>query len=178
MIAIGWNKIKNLRKIHVKAALEALHKKAYPRETKGAQAINIGQAWAFCKEMEKGDIILTPNPLTRTIYIGRVKSDYLYHRRPLGEMDYAHRRKVTWEKEVSRDVFSLDLRHSIGSLMTLFNIDKHADEIEAVLAGKIGGIAAKSRIAFPKKLKEEVSIGGNCFAHKMLHRRRREEVQK
>ena len=58
MIAIGWNKIKNLRKIHVKAALEALHKKAYPRETKGAQAINIGQAWAFCKEMEKGDIIL------------------------------------------------------------------------------------------------------------------------
>ena len=64
-----------------------------------------------------------------------------------------------WLKEVSRDSFSQDVKNSLGSLMTVFNIDKHADEIENILSGKMAGISAKGRIKFPPKPKEEVAIG-------------------
>lgn len=139
--------------------MENLYKKAYPKDSNVSRSINIGQAWSFRGEIKKDDVVLTPNPLTRTIYIGRIKGDYQYNPKLLGDMYYKHRRKVFWEKEVSRDVFSQDMRNSIGALLTIFSVDKHADEIESLLSGKTTGIAAKGRIKFPKKLKEEVAIG-------------------
>lgn len=156
IVAIGWTSIKDLAKISSKSALEPLYRKNYPKESNVTRSINIGQLWAFRSDLEKGDIVLTPNPLTRTIYIGRIKGDYQYSPK---RGFYKHVRKVTWEKEVSRDVFSQDMRNSIGSLLTIFRIDRHADEIENVLAGKTTGVSAKGRIRFPKKLKEEVAIG-------------------
>lgn len=159
VIAIGWHRIKNPKRISNKNEIENLYKKAYPKDSGISKSINVGQFWTFYKEIEKGDTVLTPNPLTRTIYIGEVKTDYQYNKKPLGNMDYKHRRKVVWLKEVSRDSFSQDMKNSIGSLMTVFNIDKHADEIENILSGKTTGVSAKSRIKFPSKPKEEVAIG-------------------
>lgn len=159
VIAIGWEKIKDLKNIDTKTALTKIYKKAYPKESKIKSNINIGEIWAFCNEIEKGDIVLTPNPLTRTIFIGKVKSDYQYVSKPLGEMYVKHRRNVSWEKEVSRDVFSQDMRFSVGALLAVFNIDRYKTEIEDALLGKDTGIATKGRIKFPKKPKEEVAIG-------------------
>lgn len=159
IVAIGWDKIKNLKNIKSRNMVEAIYKKAYPRDSKVSSSINIGQFWNFLHGIEEGDIVLTPNPLTRTVYIGRIKGIYQYNIKALGDMYYKHRRKVIWEKEVSRDVFSLDMKHSIGSLLTIFNIDKHADEIEEALSGKSGVVTAKGRMKFPSKEKEEVAIG-------------------
>jgi hypothetical protein len=159
VVAIGWDKIKDVKKIAAKTALSDIYIKAYPKDSKVSISINVGQVWAFCNDIEKGDVVLTPNPLTRTIFIGRVRGDYQYISKPLGDMRYRHRRKVTWEKEVSRDVFSQDMRNSVGALLTIFNLDKHKDEIESILSGKDTGFAAKTRMKFPKKPKEEVAIG-------------------
>ncbi len=156
IVAIGWYNIKDLSRVTSKSQLETIYKKSYPKESNVSKSINSGQLWAFRKELEKGDIVLTPNPLTRTIYIGKIKGDYLYGPK---KMFYRHIRKVVWEKEVSRDVFSQDMRNSIGSLLTIFRIDRHADEILSALTGKTTGVSAKGRIRFPQKPKEEVAIG-------------------
>ena len=111
------------------------------------------------KEVEIGDIILTPNPLTRQIYIGKVKGGYKYNPKSLGDMYYKHRRSVSWEKEVSRDAFSQDMKHAMGALLTFFSIDKYANEIEGALLGKATAITAKGRIKFPIKPYEEATIG-------------------
>jgi hypothetical protein len=156
IVAIGWHNINDLSKVTSKSQLETIYKKNYPKESNVTKSMNSGQLWAFRKELEKGDIVLTPNPLTRTIYIGRIKSDYLYGPK---KMFYRHIRKANWEKEVSRDIFSQDMRNSMGALQTIIRLDRHADEIDNTLSGKTSGISAKGRIRFPKKPKEEVAIG-------------------
>lgn len=160
IVAIGWQ-VKDLKSVNSKLSLQKIYRKVYPKDSKQTISINVGQLWTFAKEIEVGDVILTPNPLTRTIYLGKMKSEYKYNTKSLGDLyqSYRHRRKIVWEKEVSRDLFSQDMKNSIGSTLTVFNIDKYAPEIETVLSGKSTGTAAKSRIRFPLKPKEEVAIG-------------------
>lgn len=159
VIAIGWDKIRNLHPIKNRSELDNIYCQAYTRDSNVARSINAGQLWSFCRDMQKGDVVLTPNPLTRNIYIGIVKSEYKYECKVLGDLHYKHRRKVRWEKEVSRDLFSQEMKNSIGALQTIFSIDKHGAEIEAVLQGRTSGVVAKGRIKFPQKPKEEVAIG-------------------
>jgi hypothetical protein len=159
IIAIGWDKIKNARSFKSRAEVEKLYRRAYRNESKPAISTNTGQFWCFLGEMQKGDIVLTPNPLTRTIHIGVVKSEYLYGTKKLGDMPYKHRRKVSWQKEVSRDVFHSDMKNSIGSTLTMFNISKYSKEIESVLYGSITGMPLRGGIKFPSKPKEELVIG-------------------
>jgi len=160
VVAIGWQ-LKDLKSVESKAVLQQIYRKVYPKDSKATVGINVGQLWTFAKDIEIGDLILTPNPLNRTIYLGKIKSEYKYSSQSLGDLyhSYKHRRKIVWEKEVSRDLFSQDMKNSIGSTLTVFNIDKYAGEIEAVLSGKSTGTVAKSRIKFPTKAKEEVAIG-------------------
>lgn len=159
VIAIGWDKIRNLRFIKNRSEMDVIYRRAYPRDSNVSQSVNAGQLWSFCRDMQKGDIILTPNPLTRSIYIGTVNGEYKYERKALGDLYYKHRRKVNWEKEVPRDSFSQEMKYSIGSLLTIFSIDKYGSEIEDIRQGRTTGIVAKGRIKFPKKPKEEVAIG-------------------
>jgi hypothetical protein len=159
LIATGWDKITSLANAKSKSELEKIYHDAYPNEPKGKLGTHVGELWAFVHDIEVGDIVLTSNPLNRTIYIGRIRGDYLYSKKQLGDMYYKHRRNVVWEKEVSRDVFSQDMRNSIGSLLTIFSINKHAEEIENVISGKVTGVAVKGRMRFPKKPKEDLAIG-------------------
>ncbi len=140
IIAIGWDKIKNAKASKSRADVEKLYKRAYGKESKPAISTNTGQFWCFLGEMQKGDIVLTPNSLTRTVHIGIVKSDYSYGTKKLGDMPYKHRRKVSWQKEVSRDVFHSDMKNSIGSTLTVFNISKYSKEIDSVLYGSTTGM--------------------------------------
>ena len=121
IIAIGWSELGDLARIDSRADL----KKRFRKKCRGASNAEVGKLWTFFSEMRKGDIVLTPNPLTRTIHIGKIKTDYLYKTQALGHMNFRHRRKVVWEKEVSRDVFSKDMKHCLGALQALFSVDKY-----------------------------------------------------
>lgn len=157
VIAIGWDELKkNLATVQNKIELLRMYKKAYPKHK---STVGMGQVWNFTHGIEKGDIVLTPNPLTRTIYIGKVTGNYTYRNKATGNMPFRHIRKVAWEKEIPRDTFSKDMKHSISSMLTIFKINKYSDEIEAVLAGSSTGITAKGRIRFPHRINEKVSMG-------------------
>ncbi|MFX0199452.1 MAG: restriction endonuclease [Candidatus Hodarchaeota archaeon] len=158
-IAIGWADIKNAANIKSRAETEKLIKRTYSKDSKQAIIVNTTQFWSFLGNMQKGDVVLTPNSLTRTINIGVVKSDYQYGTKKLGDMPYKHRRKISWQKEVSRDVFSANMKNSIGSTLTIFNISKYSKEIDAALYGTTTGMPLRGGIKFPIKPKEELVIG-------------------
>ena len=155
-VAIGWSDLGDLSRANTLSELKAKFKKTYRNSL---DLSGVGQLWTFYKEIQEGDVVITPNPLTRTLYIGKIASGYRYGKKWIGNKGFPNARKVSWEKEVSRDVFSKDMKHSLGALQTLFNVDKYSDEIENVLEGKTTGMAAGGRIKFPKKPKEEVTIG-------------------
>lgn len=159
VVAIGWEKVKNLKGATSRLDIEKILRRQYQKDSKASISINTGQLWSFYGEMRKGDIVLSPNPLTRTIHIGIIKGDYQYSKQKIGTMPYKHRRRVTWEKEVSRDLFSHDMRNSIGATLTVFNISKHAKEIDNILFSSSSGFPLKGKIAFPLRPKEDLVIG-------------------
>ena len=151
-VAIGWDEVKDLQGKKSRSEIEKILRKCYPQDSKASVSINTSQLWKFCEYMKKGDIVLTPNPLTRTIHIGIIKGDYRHIKQKFGDMHYKHRRKVSWEKEVSRDLFTQDMKNSIGSTLTIFNVSKYAKEIDGVLFSSVSGFPSKGKIKFPLNL--------------------------
>ena len=158
-VAVGWDEAKDLKGVKSRSEIEKILRKCYPQDSKASISISTGQLWNFYEYMKKDDIVLTPNPLTRTINIGIIKGDYLYGKQKLGDMPYKHRRKVSWEKEVSRDLFTQDMKNSIGSTLTIFNVSKYAKEIDSILFSRVSGFPSKGKIKFPLKSKEDLVIG-------------------
>lgn len=106
--------------------------KANPNKTKVAAGLACGMLHTICKGIKIGDIVLTPNGQGQ-YYIGEVVSDYFYL-----ESDHnKHRRKVRWYQDVlPRDAMSQALKNSSGSIGTVSNITKYADELENLIEGK------------------------------------------
>lgn len=96
-----------------------------------------GQLWQFINEIEEGDCLLTPHRRTRNVRnvrIGLVRGAYEFSRgapRP-------HRRPVEWIRtDILRDGLSAQLRASLTGRMTVFSVNRHADELEANITDAI-----------------------------------------
>jgi len=77
-------------------------------------------------------VVLTPRGDGHYL-VGKVISDYYYV--PSGEL--SHRRKVLWfEQTLPREMMSQALKNSSGSIGTVCNISKYADELKDLIAGK------------------------------------------
>lgn len=139
LVAIGWNELnKDL------SEYRALNKKEFFKtiiplldSTYGVNAksnsMAAGQLFRFSNLVNIGDIVIVPNTKEREIYIGSIEGDYSYYQELPDDFKYQHRRKVKWIKTVSIQDLSQNLRNSIGAMMTIFNINKCADEIESLL---------------------------------------------
>lgn len=65
-------------------------------------------------------------------YVGEVTGDYEYNQ---GKV-LPHRRSIRWfSKSISREDMSDSLKHSAGSIGTVSNISKYAEEIENLISG-------------------------------------------
>lgn len=103
----------------------------YPDKSKISAGLACGALWTVSKGIEKGDIVLCPDG-SGSYYVGEVTSDYSYHP---GEI-LPHRRAVGWyTKKIDRREMGDALRHSTGSIGTVSNITKYADEIELLIEG-------------------------------------------
>ena len=67
--------------------------------------------------MQRGDLVVTPEPASRTLLLGRVSGPYWYLDDPIAST-YSHAREVRWFARVSRDELSYGARNSLGSLLT------------------------------------------------------------
>jgi hypothetical protein len=92
--------------------------------------------WKFCKEIENGDIVLSPDKdRSNLLFVGEIISDYKFVK---GE-EQPHRREVRWfENKIDRDKMSEELKTSIRSPVTIIDLSRnHSEEIKSLLKGNI-----------------------------------------
>ena len=88
------------------------------------------QLYRFKEDIQIGDRVIT-GVGNRQYLIGRITGNYWYEKK---DPDHSHRRSVEWyPRRVERDEMTPYLRNSLGSLMTLFQVTKHEDEISRLL---------------------------------------------
>lgn len=108
-----------------------LYLKEYPDKTKVSAGLACGMLYTITKGILVGDIVLCPDG-QGSYLVGEVTGSYEYHK----GSTLPHRRSVRWyTKTISRDEMSESLRNSAGSIGTVSNISKYADEIEALISG-------------------------------------------
>jgi restriction system protein len=108
-----------------------IYKEQNPQKTKVSAGLSCGMLWTITKGIQIGDVVLCPDG-KGSYYVGEVTGDYEYHK---GE-PLPHHRNVRWfTKKISRDEMSEPLRNSSGSIGTVSNISKYANELEKLLTG-------------------------------------------
>lgn len=102
-----------------------------PGKSKVSAGLSCGALWTVSKGINKGDIVLCPNG-TGGYYVGEITSNYFYK---AGQI-LPHRRTVNWYNIViERASMSDALRNSTGSIGTVSDITKYANELETLIAG-------------------------------------------
>ncbi len=87
--------------------------------------------WTIAKGVLAGDIVLCPDG-AGSYYVGEVIGAYEFHK----GTEYPHRRAVKWfTKRITREEMSDSLKNSTGSIGTVSNITKYAEEIERLIVG-------------------------------------------
>jgi len=99
----------------------------------------------FIYEMKKGDSVLTYSPENREYMLGEIVSDYSYEYAKKFSFDgsyYSHIRYVKWKKDrISRDSLSQTTKNSLGSTLSVFEIQQEQKE-------EIFGLFEKGMIDF------------------------------
>jgi len=103
----------------------------HPEKSKIAAGLACGFLHTIAKGIQQGDVVLCPNG-QGSYHVGEITTDYEYHQ---GEI-LPHRRGVRWfSRKIERSEMSQSLQNSSGSIGTVSNISKYADEIEKLIAG-------------------------------------------
>lgn len=104
----------------------------YPEKSKIAAGLACGVLHTVAKEIKEGDVVLCPNGAGHYL-VGEVLKGYSYH---AGEF-LPHQRTVRWYSEtIDRSAMSSSLKNSTGSIGTISDITKYAEEIERLFNGK------------------------------------------
>lgn len=105
--------------------------KENPEKTKVAAGLACGMLWTIAKGIQVGDVVFCPDG-NGNYHVGEVVGGYEYYQ---GQM-LPHRRAVRWyQRDISRNELSEALKNSTGSIGTVSNISRHAEEIENLIAG-------------------------------------------
>ncbi len=102
-----------------------------PGKTKISAGLACAMLWTITKGVQVGDVVLCPNG-KGSYYAGEVIGGYEYKK---GET-LPHRRVVRWfSRSILREEMSESLKNSSGSIGTVSNISKYAEEIEMLILG-------------------------------------------
>lgn len=105
----------------------------WPDKSKIAAGLACGAIWTVSKGMQISDLLLCPDG-GGNYQIGEVAGDYYYAE----GATLPHRRPVKWwNQHVSRESMTEALQNSTGVPGTVSTITKHAEEIEALIAGVV-----------------------------------------
>ena len=131
-IGFGGTAIGNLNGLTRDQVNELVAKHRGPEATRSQIASHTGQLYRFANALQIGDSIIT-SVEDRQYLIGKITSDYTYDESDLG---HPHRRSVEWNSSVRRDELPLTFKNSLGSIATVFSINRHDAEIELLLGGQ------------------------------------------
>lgn len=154
-IYLTWDNLNiDLKEIDDKEDLYEILIEHYDLE-KEKTAINwASQIWPFVNKMKKGDWIVLPSKINRTIHFGEIVGDYVYDE-SLGS-PYYHHRDVDWfALDIPRDRFDQDILYSLGAFMTICRIHKNNAE------ERIKEMARNDWNAVPKTAEELIDDSGD-----------------
>ena len=98
--------------------------------SKGAASRACRSLYRICKEMQEGDIVLSPDG-KGNYKLAKIKDDYRY----VKGANFPHRRGVEWlDGGVSKDKLPEALRRLLGSRGTVINLEDHDQEIEQLIS--------------------------------------------
>lgn len=127
-ISLGWDEIPDLHGVgRDREQIKKLLSDAYPDAKVGAVPIWAGILFRFAFDFAVGDFVVAPYRGDGTLNFGRVIGDYYYD----AEVHvHRHRRRVEWLRTgASRSEFPPAVRNELGSIMTLFKIEKNVDQL-------------------------------------------------
>jgi restriction system protein len=118
VVGIGWSELPVSPVGLSRQELAGVLRAAYPDASPNTIANYTGQVWNFVNTIALGDLVVVPLKASRSFRVGRVVGP-AEHREHLGEL--AAVRPVEWESgEVAAQGLAVDLRHAVGSIMTVF----------------------------------------------------------
>ncbi len=122
-----------------KEELLRLFGERYSSEKPGSRASWASQLFRFISAMKVGDLVVLPDPERRRLVIGKVGGPYEY--KPDEEGRYGHIRKVTWDREASRDGLSVETRNTLGAIQTIFTVNEKVEAELLAAAVALGSTA-------------------------------------
>lgn len=146
VVTIGWNELPDLSNVENRKELAELYIRVHPTAKKIQAASGVGQVWRFVHEIQKGDLVALPLKTQSAIAIGKVEGEYEYQK--LAD-NIKHIRRVKWLRTVPRSAFDQDILYSLGSLLTVCQIERHDAEnrVKKLLQrGEITEVGVKTEI--------------------------------
>ena len=123
--------------------------------------------YKFANDMQPGDVVVTPEPASRTVLLGEVSGDY-YYLTPPAVADYSQARPVTWRARISRDELSYGAKNSLGTQLTLSQPPHVAEFLRLVEAHAadeaVSPLPQRRRAPTLPHLLEHVRIPANAAA--------------
>jgi hypothetical protein len=115
-VVVGWGDTGDVTGLS-REEIRDRTKDCYPGITGGQLSTSANVLYRLANTMKPGDLVLTPEPASRTLLMGRVDGPYGYLDVPLGG-DVRHSRQVRWFARVERDELSYGAKNTIGTLLT------------------------------------------------------------
>ena len=151
-VAIGWDEVPDLRTIDTLDDLKKVLREKY--QYSDAQLGNqAGQIYRFWDGMQAGDFVISP--LGKGEYLVGKLGEYYFDSEPKDGCPYRHRRKVEWNKNtILKEDMTTNLSYAVGGSLTLFSLDKYANELSSLIAGNSYTPAEK-----PQRIRDVVLAG-------------------
>jgi predicted Mrr-cat superfamily restriction endonuclease len=113
-----------------RATVQRRLREAYPDEKEGTIRAWTTVLLRFAFEPQLGDLVIHPDPRTRTISVGRITGRYEFESEPRE----LHRRAAQWLlTDIPRDELSADARQDISRRPAFFEVKIAGDEIRALV---------------------------------------------
>jgi restriction system protein len=121
VVTIGFGKLPDLTGFSGKDQLKSHLKEADPGWPDHSISVWAGQIWAFVHSVQSGDLVALPRKSSRRAALGEVSAGYVYDEKAPSMA--RHQRSVRWlETELPCDALDSDLRYSLLSMLTVFQI--------------------------------------------------------
>lgn len=157
IVAIGWSRLRNLNQYDTLDALREAFIEAYGNDKPSQTNNAVAMIRKFRDEVSVGDMAVTYSSDIRQYLVGKISGEYEYVPSQDEEMPYHHVRKVDWIGEVSRDILSTNTKNSLGSTLTLFNLNPDViDELERALSGELLSPERDEAIEDVELLKDQI----------------------
>jgi hypothetical protein len=159
-VVIGWGAIGDASGLAREDLLDRVTR-CFPDVHKNQRGQAANALYRLVQVMREEDLIVTPEPGSRTILLGRVSGRYRFLEEPIAGA-LRHARPVRWFARIPREELSFGARRSLGSLLALSKPGHEVELLQLAEAHALDGTPAPraptSRAIGPRPAHTRVEI--------------------